>query len=119
MVDDLGGGNLSPIVAVVLQGCPDRRLCLGRLAFGVGRSRLQLGGAIQHRVEAFVFDAHHVHPAQEKAWDAGEDERDIVPVAYPGHLDGLVKAGGVQAAQAFPHLVRVQRNTNLLRQLSG
>ena len=39
--------------------------------------------------------------------------------AHPGHFNGLVEAGGVEAAQAFAHLVRVQGNTRLLRQLAG
>ena len=43
----------------------------------------------------------------------------LSPVPHPGHFDGLVEAGGVEAAQAVANLGRIQRNTRLLRQLAG
>ena len=80
---------------------------------------MQLGGAVQHRVEALIFHPLHIDPAHKEARNPGEDDGYIVPGAHPGHFNRLVEAGGVKAAQAGTNLVRVQGNTHLLRQLTG
>ena len=78
-----------------------------------------MGSAIKRRVEAVVFHPFHVNPADKEAWNAGKYDGDTVAGPYAGHFNGLVEAGGVQAAQAFANLPRVQGSTRLLRQLAG
>lgn len=98
MVDDLGGRDLATVESIILQRGLDRRLCLYCLGVREGGSCLQLGGAIKDSVEALIFHPFHVDPAHKEARNARKYDGDIIGGAHAGHFDGLVKAGGVQAA---------------------
>src|SRR5271156_1041397 len=97
-VDDPGGRYLATVVSIVLERRLDGGLCLCCPGVGEGGTRLQLGSAIKRSVEAIVFHPFHVNPADEEAWNAGKYDGDTVARPHAGHFNGLVKAGGVQAA---------------------
>ena len=118
-VDDRGLGDLSPIKTIVLERRVDLRLRLRRFVFGIGRSRLELGGTLQHGSEAVVLHSVDVDSADKEARDPGEDDGDVVPGTHPGYLDGVVETGGIEAAQAVANLGRIQGRARLLRKLTG
>lgn len=106
--------NLATVISVVLQCRVHAWNGKGCFISGVSRAWLQLGSTLKHRGKPIVLDAIYIDPPNKKARRAREHKGQTIPGPNSGHFDCLVKAGGVQAAEAGSYLGWVKSHTRLL-----
>ena len=68
-----------------------------------------MAGALQLRVQRGPFGAVNTHGPDKGAGSSAKDEIDAILRSRAVNLDGLVETGGVELAQAFPYVVRIER----------
>ena len=97
---------------------------VGELGLGKARAGLEPAGALQLSIQGGPFGAVNSHSADKGAGTATKDEVDDVLVGqYRGlcafHLYRLVKAAGIELAQALSYVFRIEGLSSKLGQLAS